>query len=69
MGANASKHTVPSWGHVIELEQQLKKEVAWLKVMAEPPDTTRCLTQWIPKEMEQRRERLQAISEAKEKGV
>jgi len=37
IGANLSKHTAPGWGHVIELEQQWKKEVAWLMVIAEAP--------------------------------
>ena len=33
--ANASKHSALSWGHAIELEQQLKEEVARLMVLAE----------------------------------
>jgi len=36
--ANASKHSALSWGHATELEEQLKKEVAWLMAMAEAAD-------------------------------
>jgi hypothetical protein len=32
--ANASKHSALSWGHALELEQQLKEEVARLMAMA-----------------------------------
>src|SRR5215813_3951947 len=33
--ANASKHSALSWGHAVELEKQLKEEVARLMAMAE----------------------------------
>lgn len=66
--ANASKHSALSWGHALELEQQLKQEVARLMAMAEAADTTEVPDGMdIPEELELRQERLQAISEAKAK--
>jgi transposase len=66
--ANASKHSALSWGHTLELEQQLKEEVARLMAMAEAADTTEVADGMdIPEELERRQERLQAISEAKAK--
>lgn len=66
--ANASKHSALSWGHALELEQQLKQEVARLMAMAEAADTTEGPDGMdIPEELELRQERLQAISEAKAK--
>ena len=37
--ANASKHKALSWGHALELEQQLKDEVARLMALAEAADS------------------------------
>ncbi len=66
--ANASKHSALSWGHALELEQQLKQEVARLMAMAEAADTTEVPDGMdIPEELELRQERLQAISDAKAK--
>ena len=66
--ANASKHSALSWGHALELEQQLKQEVARLMALAEAADTTEVPDGMdIPEELELRQERLQAISEAKAK--
>jgi len=66
--ANASKHSALSWGHALELEQQLKQEVARLMAMAEAADTTEVPDGMdIPEELELRQQRLQAISEAKAK--
>ena len=43
--ANASKHSALSWGHALELEQQLKEEVARLMAL-KPLTRPRWLTQW-----------------------
>lgn len=68
IGANASKHRALSWGHALELEQQLKEEVAQLLALAEAADTTEVPDGMdIPEELERRQQRLQAISEAKAK--
>jgi len=64
--ANASKHSALSWGHALELERQLKEEVARLMAMAEAADTTEVPDGMdIPGELAQREQRLKAISEAK----
>ena len=66
--ANASKHSALSWGHALELEQQLKEEVARLMAMAQAADTTEVPDGMdIPEELERRQQRLKAISEAKAK--
>ena len=66
--ANASKHSALSWGHAIELEQQLNQEVARLMAMAEEADTTEVPDGMdIPSELAQREQRLKAIAEAKAK--
>lgn len=68
IGANASKHRALSWGHALELEQQLKEEVAQLLALAEAADTTEVPDGMdIPEELERRQQRLQAISQAKAK--
>ncbi len=68
IGANASKHRALSWGHALELEQQLKEEVARLMALAEAADTTEVAEGMdIPEELERRQQRLQAISDAKAK--
>lgn len=64
--ANASKHSALSWGHALELEQQLKEEVARLMAMAEAADTTEVVDGMdIPAELARREHRLKAIGEAK----
>ena len=65
--ANASKHRALSWGHALELEQQLKKEVAQLMAMAEAADIEVPEGMDIPAELARREERLKAIGEAKAK--
>jgi transposase len=64
--ANASKHSALSWGHALELEQQLKEEVARLMAMAEAADTTEVADGMdIPAELARREHRLKAIGAAK----
>jgi len=65
--ANASKHSALSWGHAMELEQQLKEEVARLMAMAEAADVEVAEGMDIPAELARREERLKAIGEAKAK--
>ena len=65
--ANASKHSALSWGHALELEQQLKDEVARLMVLAEAADVEVPEGMDIPAELARREERLKAIGEAKAK--
>jgi transposase len=65
--ANASKHRALSWGHALELEQQLKEEVARLMAMAEAADIEVLEGMDIPAELARREERLKAIGEAKAK--
>jgi len=66
--ANASKHSALSWGHANAIEAQLRAEVAELLRLgaqadqAEIPDGMS-----IPKELELREKRLQAIAEAKQR--
>ena len=66
--ANASKHSALSWGHANKIEAQLKAEVAQLLRLgaqadqAEIPDGMS-----LPKELELREKRLQAIAEAKQR--
>ena len=65
--ANASKHSAMSWGHAVELEQQLKQEVARLMAMAETADAAVPEGMDIPEELKRREVRLAAITEAKAK--
>ena len=65
--ANASKHSALSWGHAVELEKQLKEEVARLMAMAEAADAKVPEGMDIPEELKLREVRLAAIAEAKEK--
>src|SRR3990172_8825666 len=65
--ANASKHSALSWGHAVELEQQLKEEVARLMAMAAAADTEVPEGMDIPEELKRREVRLKAIAEAKVK--
>src|SRR6266446_699491 len=65
--ANASKHSAMSWGHAVELEQQLKEEVARLMAMAEAADAAVPEGMDIPEELKLREVRLKAIAEAKVK--
>ena len=65
--ANASKHSALSWGYAVELEQQLKQEVARLMAMAEAADAKAPEGMDIPEELKLREVRLQAIAEAKVK--
>ena len=65
--ANASKQSALSWGHAIELEQQLQREVARLMVLAEAADVEAPEGMDIPAELARWEERLQAIADAKAK--
>jgi transposase len=65
--ANASKHSALSWGHAVELEEQLKEEVARLMAMAEAADVEVPEGMEIPEELKRREVRLKAIAEAKVK--
>jgi len=65
--ANASRHSALSWGHALELEQQLKEEVARLMALAEAADVEAPEGMDIPAELARREERLKAIGEAKAK--
>jgi len=65
--ANASKHSAISWGHAVELEKQLREEVARLMAMAEAADAKVPEGMDIPEELKRREVRLQAIAEAKKK--
>jgi transposase len=65
--ANASKHSAMSWGHAVELEQQLRQEVARLMAMAAAADAAVPEGMDIPEELKIREVRLAAIAEAKMK--
>jgi len=65
--ANASKHSALSWGHAVELEKQLKEEVARLMAMAEAADAEKPEGMDIPEELKRREVRLEAIAAAKKK--
>ncbi len=65
--ANASKHSALSWGHAVELEQQLKEEVARLMAMAAAADANVPEGMDIPEELKRREVRMAAIAEAKAK--
>ena len=66
--ANASKHSALSWGHAVELEQQLKEEVAQLMAMGAAADSEPLPEGMdIPAELGERDQRLKAIAEAKAK--
>ena len=65
--ANASKHSALSWGHAVELEKQLKEEVARLMAMAEAADAEKPEGMDIPEELKRREVRLEAIVAAKKK--
>jgi transposase len=67
MQANASKHSALSWGKAVDLEQQLKEEVARLMTMAEAADVEVPEGMDIPDELKLREVRLKAIGEAKTK--
>jgi hypothetical protein len=56
-----------SWGHAVELEQQLKQEVARLMAMAQAADAKVPEGMDIPEELKLREVRLKAIAEAKVK--
>ena len=65
--ANASKHSAMSWGHAVELEQQLKEEVARLMAMAAAADAAVPDGMDVPEELKIREVRLAAIEDAKVK--
>lgn len=64
--ANASKHKAMSWKYANKLEKQLKAEVETLLRLAEKTDTDEVPPDMdIPEELKRRRDRLEAIAEAK----
>lgn len=66
--ANASKHAALSWGHACKIEAQLREEVQTLMDLAEQDDGARVPDGMdVPAEIARREDRLQAISQAKEK--
>jgi transposase len=66
--ANASKHQALSWQHACKLEQQLKKEVEQLWLLADQADQASIPDGMkIPEELERREKRLATIAEAKKK--
>lgn len=66
--ANASKHRALSWGHACKIEQQLQAEVAELMRLAEKADSADIPDGMnIPEELSRRKDRLDAIAEAKKK--
>ena len=66
--ANASKHQALSWQHACKIEQQLKKEVEQLWLLAEEADQASIPDGMkIPEELERREKRLATIAEAKKK--
>lgn len=68
--ANASKHSALSWGHMEELEAQLRQEVDELMRRAEEADGREAAEGMdIPAELARREERLKALQEAKAKLV
>lgn len=64
--ANASKHKAMSWGYANKLEQQLRREVEQLLKKAEEVDTEEEPELDIPDELRRRKDRLVAITKAKE---
>ena len=66
--ANASKHHALSWDHACKIEKQLQAEVEELIRLAEKADSEKIPDGMdIPQELSRRRDRLQAIAEAKAK--
>jgi transposase len=66
--ANASKHHALSWDHASKLEQQLKAEVDELIRLAEQADSEEIPEGMdIPEELGRRKDRLEAIAQAKMK--
>ena len=66
--ANASKHQALSWQHACKIEEQLKKEVEQLWLLAEEADQASIPEGMkIPEELARREKRLTTIAEAKKK--
>ncbi|OGA95929.1 MAG: transposase [Burkholderiales bacterium RIFCSPHIGHO2_12_FULL_61_11] len=66
--ANASRHSALSHGHIVKLEEQLKKEVQELLALAEQADTANIPDGMsLPKELKLREDRLAAMAAAKAK--
>lgn len=64
--ANASRHSALSHGHIVKLEEQLKKEVQELLALAEQADTANTPDGMsLPKELKLREDRLAAMATAK----
>ena len=66
--ANASKHSALSYGHIKQLEQQLKAEVAKLLALADAADNEKIPDGMnLPEEIARREDRLKAIASARAK--
>src|SRR5674476_1043289 len=66
--ANASRHSALSHGHIVKLEEQLKREVQELLALAEQADTANIPDGMsLPKELKLREDRLAAMATAKAK--
>src|SRR5674476_930376 len=64
--ANASRHSALSHGHIVKLEEQLKREVQELLALAEQADTANIPDGMsLPKELTLREDRLAAMAAAK----
>ena len=68
IAANASKHKALSWEYANRIEGQLRQEVQMLLELAESTDQVPCTDGMdVPAEIARRKERLQAIEQAKVK--
>jgi transposase len=66
--ANASRHSALSHGHIVKLEEHLKREVQELLALAEQADTANIPDGMsLPKELKLREDRLAAMATAKAK--
>lgn len=66
--ANASRHSALSHGHIVKLEDQIKREVQELLALAEQADTANIPDGMsLPKELKLREDRLAAMAAAKAK--
>jgi len=66
--ANASRHSALSYGHIVKLEEQLKKEVQELLALADQADTANVPDGMsVPEEIKRREDRLAVMETAKAK--
>lgn len=68
IAANASRHSALSHGHIVKIEEQLKREVQELLALAEQADTAAIPDGLsLPEELQRREARLAAMAAAKAK--